>query len=305
MSARILVADDQASYREVIARLLRDAGYHVVLASSGDEAIELARKEQPHAALLDVVMPGTDGIDVVQALRRDAALPYIPVMFVSTRSEPADRVAGLRAGAEDYLAKPFDQDELLARVQVLVRLHHLITGLPEGASGRESAARDTLTGMWTHGYLDERLRNEVERANRHNEPLSLMMIDIDGASQTDPVGQSMIVAAGEAIARCVRTMDVVSRGGDAAAFAVILPKTHFAGAVATADRVWRELAATHVPDRSAGLRPSIGVACYPTRTVSDGASLHEYAVSALARARTEGPAHICLYQHQAYIFQPE
>jgi diguanylate cyclase (GGDEF)-like protein len=251
-------------------------------------------------------MPGTGGLEACRTLRRDAELPHIPIMFVSTRAEPEDRVAGLRAGAEDYLGKPFDDDELLARVEVLLRIHQLIAGSHGGTTGASLAiGRDPITGTWTHGYLEERLHAEVKRATRHTEPLSLMVIDLDDiAAMTGVAADHTRVAAAEAIGRCTRAMDVVCRGGTTASFAVILPKTHFAGAVVTADRIWRELAATHVGDDD-GVRASIGVACYPTRTVSDGDSLMEYATSALARARAEGPAHICLYQHQAYIFQPE
>ena len=95
--------------------------------------------------------------------------------------------------------------------------------------------------------------------------------------------------------------DVVTRC-EKLAFAVILPNTHFAGAIATADRMWRELAATRVGDKA--LRPSMGIACYPNQQVRTPEQLLEFARNALDRALAEGPANICLYQHQAYIFQP-
>ena len=297
----MLVADDQASFRERLAALLRNAGYEVLVAYDGAQAVRLCKRELPDVAILDVVMPNTNGLEVCQALRGDDALPYIPVLFVSSRDDPADRVRGLRAGADDYVAKPCDEQELLARVEALVRIKRLIAQPKREASERIGAVgRDKLTGVWSASYLDERIANELQRASRHNEPLALMVVDFeDRAALGDPA----LVAGAEAIGRVTRAMDVNTRCRKLS-FAVILPNTHFAGAIATADRMWRELAATRVGD-SATLRASIGVACYPNQTVKTGDQLLEFARSALDRALAEGPARICLFQHQAYIFQPE
>jgi diguanylate cyclase (GGDEF)-like protein len=316
----VLVVDDQQSYREAIARLLRGAGYRVLLASNGDEAVSTCRRESPDAIVLDLVMPGTDGLAACRALRADHAVPHVPIMFVS---QVDNKVEGLRAGAEDYLSKPYDDEELIARVEALVRTKRLIDG-PRPRSKRDTApgipeqimARDPLTGAWTYAYLKDRAESEIQRATRHNEPLSLMVIDVEQPAELiESHGQRLqdqiLIAAAGGITRCTRAIDVVCRGEDAT-FAVLLPKTHFAGAVAAADRIWRELSHT---DLSLGgdpklpaevtLRASIGVACYPTLEVKSATELLAFATSALSRARAEGPAHICLYQHQAYIFQPE
>jgi|GEM_PF-798634 len=309
----ILVADDQASYRELIARLLRGAGYRVILAPDGRAAVDICRNESPDCALLDLTMPELDGIAATRAIRALEG-PYIPLMIVSQRSRPDERVAGLRAGAEDYLGKPFHNEELLARVAVLLRLRHLIGGSDpsapmEAAPVKELApGRDPLTGLWTYKLFEERLASEVERATRYNEPLALMVIEVDGLATGTRVADDCVVASAGAVARCTRAADIAARHGDAG-FSVIMPKTNFAGSVSAADRMWRELAGTFLPKTAArdgvSLRSSIGVACFPTREASTGAELTRFAQSALDRARTEGPAHICLVQHQAYIFRPE
>jgi len=302
--ATVLVADDQTSYREHIAKLLRNAGYDVLLAFDGAQAIRMCKRDLPAVAVIDVVMPNTDGIEVCQALRRDDKLPYIPILFVSSRTAPEDRVRGLRAGADDYLGKPCDDQELLARVEALVRIQRLIAGA--GGAAKSSApadddvGKDSLTGVWNDGYLDSRIQAELERASRHNEPLSLMVIDIENR---ETLGNDALIAGAEAIGTCTRAMDVITRCARLS-FAVILPNTHFAGAIATADRIWRSLAATRIGDNH-HLTASIGVACYPNQAVKTGGQLLQFARSALDRALAEGPAHICLYQHQAYIFQPE
>jgi two-component system cell cycle response regulator len=300
----VLVADDQTSYREHIAGLLRDAGYEVLLAYDGAQAVRLCKRDLPAVAVIDVVMPITDGIEVCQTLRGDETLPYIPILFVSSRTDPEDVVRGLRAGGDDYFRKPGDDKELLARVEALVRIQQLIANAGDSTNAAAApggeAAKDTLTGVWNDGYLDTRIQAELERASRHNEPLSLMVIDIENR---DKLGDDALTAGAEAIARCTRAMDVITRCARLS-FAVILPNTHFAGAIATADRMWRELAATRVEDKDT-LKASIGVACYPNQAVKTGQQLLQFARSALDRALAEGPAHICLYQHQAYIFQPE
>jgi diguanylate cyclase (GGDEF)-like protein len=131
------------------------------------------------------------------------------------------------------------------------------------------------------------------------------MIEAHGQHVQDEV----LIAAANSITHCTRSIDVVCRG-EGVTFAVLMPKTHFAGAVAAADRMWRELARVDLrlgegTDEVVRLRASIGVACYPTLEVRLGSELLAFAMSALRRAHSEGPAHICLYQHQAYIFQPD
>jgi two-component system response regulator MprA len=116
---RILVVDDEPPIQQAIRRALSFEGYDVELARDGDEAIELASDRRVHAIVLDVVMPGTDGIEVCRRLR--ARGNSTPILMLTARHLVADRVAGLDAGADDYLAKPFALQELLARVRALVR----------------------------------------------------------------------------------------------------------------------------------------------------------------------------------------
>ena len=312
--ATVIVADDQASSREHLARLLGDAGYRVVSVFDGTQALRAIRRERPQLALLDVVMPGSTGHEVCKVVREDPELPYIPVMFVSSRSAVHDRIKGLNAGADDFLAKPYDDDEMLARVEALLRVKRLIDRAELDVTTRHEAteaapARDAITGVWSASYLDERLESELQRASRHNEPLSLAVIELDGrADFNEQHIDTLMIAAAEAINKCTRGMDVVTRCQDLA-FAVVLPNTHFAGAIATSDRIWRALAEAEVPiegeTNDLHLRSSIGVACYPNRLVRQGSELLTFARSALERAHAEGPARICLFQHQAYIFQPE
>jgi two-component system response regulator MprA len=119
MSARILLADDDRAIREALTRALTLEGYDVVQAPDGAAALSLVESSQPDVAILDVMMPNVDGLTVCRVLR--AEKNRLPILMLTARTETPDRVAGLDAGADDYLPKPFDLDELLARIRALLR----------------------------------------------------------------------------------------------------------------------------------------------------------------------------------------
>ncbi|MBI4883581.1 MAG: response regulator transcription factor [Actinobacteria bacterium] len=119
MSARILLADDDRAIREALTRALTLDGYDVVQAADGALALTAIEQQKPDVAVLDVMMPNVDGLTVCRVLR--AERNRIPVLMLTARTETSDRVAGLDAGADDYLAKPFELDELLARLRALLR----------------------------------------------------------------------------------------------------------------------------------------------------------------------------------------
>lgn len=118
-NARILIAEDDRAVRESLVRALQLEGYTVVATSNGAEALEAIRQAEPDVLLLDVSMPVADGLTVCRVLRSEGN--RLPVLMLTARTETSDRVAGLDAGADDYLAKPYDLDELLARVRSLLR----------------------------------------------------------------------------------------------------------------------------------------------------------------------------------------
>lgn len=119
MSARVLIADDDRAIRDALTRALGLEGYDVVQAVDGNTALSLIESARPDVAILDVMMPNVDGLTVCRVLR--AERNRLPVLMLTARTETPDRVAGLDAGADDYLAKPFDLDELLARLRALLR----------------------------------------------------------------------------------------------------------------------------------------------------------------------------------------
>lgn len=119
----VLIVDDQLSAREVLRGLLTGQGYHLVFAASGEEALRLARQSIPDVILLDVMMPGMDGFEVCRRARSDPQLAEAPILLVTALDDRDSRLKGIQAGADDFISKPFDQHELRARVQTIVKLN--------------------------------------------------------------------------------------------------------------------------------------------------------------------------------------
>ena len=117
----ILVADDEEDVRELVCVNLQQAGFEIVEAVNGLEALEIARRRLPAAIVLDVMMPGRDGFRVCEALRSDEATSRIPILMLTARGQTQDRIVGLQKGADDYVSKPFSPKELVLRVQALLR----------------------------------------------------------------------------------------------------------------------------------------------------------------------------------------
>ena len=117
----VLVADDDAHIRDVVVFALERAGHEALCAKDGVEALAMARDRAPDLVVLDVGMPGRDGLDVCRTIRADDRMPDIPVLFLSARDEEVDRILGLEMGGDDYVVKPFSPRELVARVSAILR----------------------------------------------------------------------------------------------------------------------------------------------------------------------------------------
>lgn len=157
--ALILVVDDQADNIDVLQMRLESQGYQVATAVDGIEALRRIAELEPDLVLLDVMMPGLDGLEVCRRVRADETLPYIPIVMVTAKADRADVVAGLDAGADDYLTKPVDQIELVARVRSMLRIKALQDRVGEQAA--------TLAEL--NAGLEKRIAEQVSEIGRMNE----------------------------------------------------------------------------------------------------------------------------------------
>ena len=170
--SRILIVDDDPTVRRLVATLLERAGYETVEAGSGEEGLELARQHSPRLVLLDINLPGTSGYAVCHELRRTLGQQF-PIIFLSgERTESFDRVAGLLIGADDYLTKPFDSDELIARVsRMLDRLEQQRPQAPDadfyGLTPRECEVLGLLVDGLSQPEIAERLYLSPKTVGTH------------------------------------------------------------------------------------------------------------------------------------------
>ena len=153
---RLLVADDNPLNVDILRTRLAAQGYEVLTATDGEAALALARAEQPDLLLLDVMMPGLDGLEVCRRLKGDPTLPFMPVVLVTAKADSRDVVAGLDAGADEYLTKPVDQGALVARVKSMLRIKALHDTVENQAAA---------LGEWNR-TLESRVRQQVEQLER-------------------------------------------------------------------------------------------------------------------------------------------
>ena len=266
---RLLVVDDDALLRRSLNLQLTRAGYEVHEAEDGQTAWEMILRDGYRFVITDWNMPGVSGPELVRRIRQAETAGYTYIMMLTAHIERLDVVAGLEAGADDYLTKPFDMDELRARVAIGARILALESRLKESLSSvEELAVRDSLTGLFNRRAFDARLTDEVQRAVRYQRPLSLLMIDIDhfklyNDQHGHPQGDALLRELSTLFLSCVRSTDYVTRyGGEE--FAIILPETNSANALAVAgtilDRVCRHPFAFRETQPGGSLTVSIGVA---------------------------------------------
>lgn len=231
----VLVVDDDRDACEALAELMREEGYRVHTAYSGAEALAALHVEIPDLVLADVCMPGGDGFQLIDRMRTDAETSDIPVMFMSALSAASHRIRGLEIGADDYIAKPIDLDELMARVRAHLRRQRKLRRL------QTDRVTDELTGVLNRRGLFEALERERSRLRRTGGPLSVAVLDVDRFKAINDRfghagGDEALRAVARALSASVRPFDYVGRiGGDE--FALVLPATDEAAAEALASRL--------------------------------------------------------------------
>jgi diguanylate cyclase (GGDEF)-like protein len=259
ITGRILLVEDDGVARLLLAQSLRELGHVVAEASDCAEALGWIRTWPPDVVLLDRFLPDGDGLSLLAQLKGDAATRDVPVVMVTSTPERAFVVEALRAGAQDYLTKPYLAEEVLARTQAALRTKSLLDEL------RTLASEDPLTGLRNRRGVSEALATWRAHCTRHGAPLTVALLDVNGFKQVNDthshaVGDRVLRAVSEQLQASVRTEDVVGRwGGDE--FLVLLPRADASTAVALVERVNHRLAAQNLlPDHPVTLRAGVAVA---------------------------------------------
>ena len=244
----VLVAEDDPIFLRILQNWFQKWDYRVTAVKNGVDAWEaLQQPTAPPMAILDWMMPGMDGIEVCRKIRSRPQAPYCYVLLLTAKDNIEDVVTGLDAGADDYLTKPFDVDELRARIRAGKRILELQAALIRAHDTLQyESAHDPLTALWNRGAIVGFLKNEVERQQRSSQPLGVMMADVDHFKKINDtyghlVGDAVLKEVGRRLADGVRSYDSVGRyGGEE--FLVIVPGCKAADLVTSAERLRSSIA---------------------------------------------------------------
>ena len=252
----ILVVDDNATNRLILTRTMEKAGYAALAAEDGYQAVDVANEHSPDLLLLDVMMPGRDGLETCRILKSKRKTATIPIIFVTAVTDAGEIVKAFDAGGCDYVTKPFRPQEVLARVSAHIKLRQAEEELRERSKEMEALARqlaetntelamlsrlDPLTKLFNRRTWEEAAVEEHERFQRHHFPYSIIMVDVDhfktfNDSQGHQAGDDCLRQIAEAIVSACRRIDVVGRyGGEE--FVILAPDTDSEAAINLAERV--------------------------------------------------------------------
>ncbi len=250
------------------------------------------------------VSPESSCVDALRAMKACVEPRFLPVLVLSERAGVDARVSGLRAGADDVIVRPHREEEVLARLEAMLRIKSSQDALEAARADLERLSiTDPLTGLFNRRYFQYRLEQEVERARRQGGPVSVLMIDLDHFKRVNDrhghrAGDEALRMIGDLLVRELRRPDVCTRWGGEE-FAVILPGTDESGAAVVAKRLLRAIRASArlsavrigVPDgrpETVRVTASLGVAAYPSEAVATPEQLVQRADAAMYRAKEQG-----------------
>ena len=291
---RILIAEDDVTSRNILSAMLRKWGFEPVVTPDGNAAwAALQRADAPKLVLLDRNMPAMDGLEVCRRLRKAESTDPSYVLLLTDQAAKGDIVQGLEAGANDYVSKPYDNDELQARIRVGQRLLDLQARLLETRNALEHlATHDALTGLLNRRAILARLAQEISRAKRDDGALSVAMCDLDhfklvNDTHGHQVGDEVLVAFSNRFRGKLRDYDCVGRyGGEE--FLVIAPVPAAQKGGSVFERLRASVAHGPIETKAGAVRitVSIGVASGTGQSTVD--ALLAAADDALYRAKAEG-----------------
>lgn len=271
---KLLIAEDEVVSQNVLKMAANKWGYEVVLCSDGATALhELQQPGAPLLVILDWMMPGLNGPEVIQRLRQRKDSPYTYLILLTGKNQAHDVVAGLEAGADDYITKPFNIAELEVRVRAGQRIVQLQAELLATQQALQiQATHDGLTGLWNRRAIMDLLDQELGRCFRSHTPVAIIMADLDHFKQINDTyghmaGDDVLREASQRIGPNLRNYDAVGRyGGEE--FLIVLPGCSSTDALRIAERIRESIAVSPVETSTVNIpiTMSLGLA------VTDGAT---------------------------------
>lgn len=257
----VLVVEDSPATAKLLEIKLLEEGFNVVMSANAKDAIDKLYDFSPDLILSDVMMPEMDGFELLQKVRSETMRGDIPFIFISSKSSTEDKLRGFHLGGDDYITKPFQVDELIARIRVNIKRSERL---------RKESATDFLTGAFNRRAMETRLAIELQRSHRFGRIFTVGLVDIDHFKAFNDtyghlVGDEVLRAIARKIQAQLRDIDVVSRfGGEE--FFIIMPETEKKNARTAMERVRSAIASTILagPDGAdVSVSVSIGIAEFP------------------------------------------
>jgi diguanylate cyclase (GGDEF)-like protein len=294
---KILVVDDDANTARLVRGWYKDQPVQILEARDGDEGVRLAVSENPDIILMDLMMPRTNGFEASRRIRAEPATSNTPLILLSARREPETKREGFAAGIDQYVEKPFDLDEMDARIRSML-------GKEKQRREREKeATTDEKTGLANYRVFHRKLREEWQRSERYKLPLSLVMLDLDDFKRVNdsvghPAGDRVLREFAVLVSGGARGTDLAARyGGEE--FAMILPHTDSERAQRVAERVRAAVADFSFlePENPLRVTVSAGVATFASSPdIASAEQLVAAADSALYAAKKAGKNQVVVHE---------
>jgi diguanylate cyclase (GGDEF)-like protein len=290
-----LIVDDDPQLLRILGHYLRGSGFDVREAGDGEEALQAIRTHCPHYIITDWDMPRLDGLELCRRVRQESLPHYVYILFLTSKSTSHELIQALEAGADEFVSKPIDPNELLARLRSGQRVLDLERKL------HEAARSDPLTGIPTRRAFYEHFEREFARARRYRLPLSCVMLDVDFFKKINdvhghPAGDEVLKAVARLLDTSRRSSDYVCRHGGEE-FCFILPETSEQAATIWAERTRAAVAALRVNVGTTELKvtASFGVSEL-LEDMTSSEQIVDHADQALLVAKQSGRDHVVRYQ---------
>jgi two-component system, cell cycle response regulator len=296
---KIFLAEDDRTSRSILTAILKKWGYDPVVSADGAAAWDiLKRNDAPKLVLLDWNMPEMDGLEVCRLIRKGESHNPAYVIILTGKGEKSDIVQGLDAGANDYICKPYDNNELMARIRVGRRMVELQTALVEARDTMEhQALHDALTGIFNRRAVLESLGREISRVRREGGTVRVGMLDIDFFKKINDtyghqVGDEVLIGFVRTVQRSLREYDVTGRyGGEE--FLVIVPAPKEGPVESVFERVRSQVADTALETSAGPISITVSIGTVAGSGASTIDEMLRMADLALYRAKAEGRNRVC------------
>jgi len=298
----VLVVDDSPVYRKLVEQVLSTESYSLLFASDGAAAMKVYEQRSPCIVITDWILPDFSGLELCQRIRSDDSRPYTYIIVMTSNTEKGNVVKGLQAGADDYLTKPFDPGEMLARIGVGRRIVDLNRELAAKSQVLEQAARtDPLTGLPNRRAIEEWTSKQLRGAARHNFPLWVVLGDLDCFKTINDTfghdaGDIVLKIFADVLKKNTRASDICGRlGGDEFVMVLTHVESHFIEE--TVNRFREQFAALSFPlqGQSVQVTASFGVAGTKDKQMCEFGTLLRRADQMLYEAKRSGRNHVRVF----------